>query len=314
MKESNRNFVTGIMALVALTGFATLLLLFGELDRFFRPTWRLEVVCNDTGGLRPGSQAMLNGVPVGSVDSVRVEPAAMPPVRVLVRITDGIDLPVGCSAQTHQPLVGGGSRLNISLPPGYRPGGPVMPKDGTARIEARFEGLEGRFARILDNLNTFFAPVDEGAPGSEESVRTAVRRLNALLDTAQGAFADAREWLGDEQLQADARSAVWKAGTLIDAATSAMNSVSESAQGIRVDARTLVASAQPALDEMTRTLQAVQRLADQAGSGEGTVGQLMSNPDLYNALTDSAVRLKAALAEIELLLRKVRDEGLDVKF
>jgi hypothetical protein len=90
--------------------------------------------------------------------------------------------------------------------------------------------------------------------------------------------------------------------------------VSESAQGIRVDARTLVASAQPALDEMTRTLQAVQRLADQASSGEGTVGQLMSNPDLYNALTDSAVRLKATLAEIELLLKKVRDEGLDVKF
>ena len=40
----------------------------------------------------------------------------------------------------------------------------------------------------------------------------------------------------------------------------------------------------------------------------------MSNPDLYNALTDSAERLKAALAEVELLLRKVRDEGLDVKF
>ena len=138
--------------------------------------------------------------------------------------------------------------------------------------------------------------------------------LGALLDTAQGAFADAREWLGDEQLRADARSAVWKAGTLIDAATAAMNSVSESAQGIRVDARTLVTSAQPALDEMARTLQAVQRLADQAGSGEGTVGQLMSNPDLYNALTDSALRLKAALAEVELLLKKVRDEGLDVKF
>ena len=314
MKESNRNFATGIAALVALAGMATLLLLFGELDRVFRPTWVLEVACNDTGGLRAGSQTMLNGVPIGTVDSVRIDPASMPPVRVTVRVADSIDLPVGCTAQTHQPLVGGGSRLNIALPAGYQPGGAVLPKDGSARIDARFEGLEGRFARILDSLNSFFAPTEEGSPGSEESVRTAIRRLNAMLDTAQGAFADARLWLGDEQMRADARPAIWKAGTLIDAATSALNAVSESAQGIRTDARTLVTSAQPALDEMSRTLAAVQRLADQAATGKGTVGQLMSNPDLYNALTDSAVRLKAALAEVELLLRKVRDEGLDVKF
>ena len=72
MKESNRNFATGIAALVALAGMATLLLLFGELDRVFRPTWVLEVACNDTGGLRAGSQTMLNGVPIGTVDSVRI--------------------------------------------------------------------------------------------------------------------------------------------------------------------------------------------------------------------------------------------------
>jgi hypothetical protein len=35
---------------------------------------------------------------------------------------------------------------------------------------------------------------------------------------------------------------------------------------------------------------------------------------LYNSLNDSAQRLKSTLGEVELLMKKVRAEGLGVKF
>lgn len=49
-------------------------------------------------------------------------------------------------------------------------------------------------------------------------------------------------------------------------------------------------------------------------SGEGTLGQLAKNPDLYNNANDAASRLEKAIAEFQLLLEKYRTEGLKLQF
>ena len=50
-----------------------------------------------------------------------------------------------------------------------------------------------------------------------------------------------------------------------------------------------------------------------ARTGDGTVGRLMKDPALYEGLTDAAKRLDEALAKMNLLLDKIRAEGINVE-
>ncbi|MSR28070.1 MAG: MCE family protein [Phycisphaerales bacterium] len=293
MKESTRNFATGIVSIIAFAGLAFLLLLFGDLDMVSTGTYRIVVEANDAIGLRAGSRVSLAGVPIGEVDGVVVRLDPQQPVRIVASIDNAVDIPAGVAATVATSLLGGTSRLDLVMPPDYAVGGMTLPHDGSAVLIANLEGLEAKFARVL----------------SEK-----LGGMDAAMKAIEAAAKDAQRWLGDEQLLADARSAVWKANTLIEQATNALVAVTESAHAFQSDSKQLLASMQPVFDQLSKTLAQVELLTTDARKGQGTIGQLMSNPDLYNALVDSAKRLKATLAEVEILMQKVRAEGLGVKF
>lgn len=293
MKENTRNFITGIVSIIAFAGLAFLLLLFGDLDALSRRTYAITVEANDSNGLRTGSQVTLVGVPIGEIDRVAIRIDQKLPVKLTAVIDAGVDLPAGVHASVSTSLIGGTARLDLAVPADYKAGGPTLPRDGTALVQANFERIEDKFLRAF---NEKFGGVE------------------AALQSITAAAQEARKWLSDDQLLADAKSAVWKANTLIDQATTTMISFADAAKGIQGDSKSLVASVQPVCDQLSKTLEQIEALTKQATSGTGTVGQLMSNPDLYKALVDSAVRLKATLSEIEALMQKIRAEGLGVEF
>ncbi len=304
MKESTRNFATGIVAIIALTGLAFLLLLFGDLNNSMKSTYLVEIRANQALGLRHGSPVTLVGVPVGTIESVAVlleNPLTNPhPVRVTARIAGSIDLPEGTRATVTNSLIGGTARLDLSIPVGYTTGGPTLARDGNAVVEATFEAMEERVTRLISE--------------KLESFDSASRAITSLAQDVQKLAGEAQRWLGDEQLRADAKSAVWKAQNLIEQAATTMMALTEAARGIQGNANTITISLQPVLDQISTTLAQIETLTKTATDGTGTVGQLMKNPDLYNALLDSAARLKRALGEVELLMQKIRAEGLGVKF
>jgi ABC-type transporter Mla subunit MlaD len=49
-------------------------------------------------------------------------------------------------------------------------------------------------------------------------------------------------------------------------------------------------------------------------SGEGTIGRLLNDPQLYNDMSDAAQRLTLTLRDLQTLVRKVKEEGLELKF
>lgn len=49
-------------------------------------------------------------------------------------------------------------------------------------------------------------------------------------------------------------------------------------------------------------------------SGEGTLGRLLNDPRLYNDMSDAAQRLTLTLRDLQTLVRKVKEEGLELKF
>ena len=293
MKETTRNFVIGIVAILGVAGFAFLLLLFGNLTTSLRQKYDVTVHANQAMGVRLGSQVTLVGVPIGEVKAVTVVIDSENPVQIILNIEGSIDIPAGVEATVSTSLIGGTARLDFSIPVGYTTGGATLPHDGNAIVTAKFEGLEERLSRTLSEK---LAGLD-----------LAMRRIDELGK-------DAQKWLGDEQMLADAKSAVAKANDLIDSTASTVMALTKTANSLQGNANALLASVQPVFDQLSKTLAQVELLTKQAQDGKGTVGQLMSNPDLYNSLNDSAQRLKSTLGEVELLMKKVRAEGLGVNF
>jgi phospholipid/cholesterol/gamma-HCH transport system substrate-binding protein len=324
MKDSTRNFVTGLVSIGAIGVLVVLLLMFGELRWLIQPSYRVTVAANIGAGLRTGSQVMLNGVPIGEVVSVKVRPSEDPPVRVEADINAEIDLPQACEVSSESGLIGGGSRLNFRMPEDPAARTSMAPRDGTWIATATFMTFEDRLASIVSedftelarNLNELVAPLQgrPDDPANEGSIRTSVTRLNRMLASAEAAFDGANTWLNDEQLRTDAKSAVWKASQLIDQASAAMEAVAGAAKGVEGQATTLAADLRPVIERMRQTLENVQAISEKVNAGEGTVGQLVNNPDLYRSLEDAGRRLAATLAEVELLVKKVKDEGLRLEW
>lgn len=334
MNDQGRNFVIGLVTIVALAGMSTLLLQFGELESLLHPTYRVRIEMNAAGSARPGSKVTLNGVQIGTVDTVELVEDLENPVLVRVSLDQRYPIPVGTTARVADALLGSSSTIEMQMPEGRGPEDPILPMDGSAVLVGRWQSLgesitaqlELQMEPILDSLDAFnglasawtgvgervddlLDPELSDRPGS---VVGAVEDLQATLADAEEALTLARTWLGDEQLRADVSAAAWKANRLLESATEATQNVSELADALGEDVDRLTAAAVPVAEEMSLTLERLGTLLRTAESGEGTIGQLMSNPDLYRSLEEAAKRLESTLEQLELFMQKIRDEGLRV--
>lgn len=334
MSEHGRNFMIGLVTIIALAGISILLLQFGELDRLLHPTYPITIQLNAAGTTRSGSGLTLNGVRIGTVDSVELVEDLKHPVLVHASVEKRYPIPVGTTAQVADALIGSGGRVELKMPEPLDPDAPKLPMDGTAVLDGRWESLgttiaaqlEGQMAPLVDSLDSFndlastwtgvgeqvgrmLDPERRDEPGS---VVGAVEDLDATLARAAEALELARAWLGDEQLRADVTAAAWKANRLLESATEATVNVSRLAESVGNDVDRLTDAAVPVAEQMTLTLERLDVVLREASEGEGTLGQLMSNPDLYRSLEEAARRLDRTLEQLELLLQKIRDEGLQL--
>ncbi|MFO0963289.1 MAG: MlaD family protein [Phycisphaerales bacterium] len=280
--ERRRDFAIGLTAIGALGGFAALLMAFGKLQPLLSRPFPVVLEANTASGVRAGSQVTLNGVPVGSVESVAVDPAWTPPVRIRLGLQRDARVPADVSVRLGESLIGGGSTVELLVPAGHDPAAPVLAAaDPPPVVRAHFQTMSERIA--------------------------------AALDSAQRAFAAGESWLSDEQLRADARGAVKRANEMFDEASDTMRIIGNLALSVQGDAGKLAASLQRTADTLAQAMERVDGLVAAVGRGEGTAGKLLRDPALYDNLNDGAQRLKAALDQANLLLKQIREKGLQVQ-
>ncbi len=335
MRDSVRNFLVGVFSIGALVGVSALLMMFGELDRVFKQRYTVTIDLNNGGGIRAGSLVTYNGVPIGQVDSLTLKGDIDHPVRVHALVGTEYSLPGNVSPVIQASLIGGGATLELQSQGATSLAD--LPKDGSAAIKGvhlslaeqisaeldrrtqplidsleSFNRLSAAWTDLGQNLNELVRP---GDPGDETpTIRTAVIKLNETLDHANEAIRLASGWLGDEQIRLDASSAVHKASALLDQASQTVDRYAKLADQFREDSHQVVTRLTPLMDEMSRTLEQVRVLARQAAEGDGTVGLLLNNPDLYNSLNDAAGRLQRTLSLVESLVEKIKAEGLTIEF
>jgi hypothetical protein len=60
-------------------------------------------------------------------------------------------------------------------------------------------------------------------------------------------------------------------------------------------------------------LASVQDITEKLNKGQGTAGQLLNDPRLYQALVDSAKQLSLTVGELRLLVEQWQQEGVGFK-
>lgn len=97
MKQTKLEFLVGIFVLLGLAAVAYLTVQLGAGSLLGGDTYALEARFTSVSGLNAGSNIVVAGVPVGRVESIRVEPSEYTAI-VTFRVMSGLKLPTDSMA------------------------------------------------------------------------------------------------------------------------------------------------------------------------------------------------------------------------
>ena len=319
MNQTGRDFLIGLCTIVACLGLAVLLIRFGELHSPDR--YELTIPTVQASGIKDGSNVTLNGVKVGVV--ISVEPTDDPrwPVSIVAGIDSDRTIPGSAVPYSDSSLLGTGASLLLEVAPSDAMS-PPLPTDGTAILQGPVqsymlstlnEALDDRLDPVLgsfDRLASTYIDVGESllgviGPGDEQvhTIRTTLARINSALELTE-------VWLGDEQLLDDAHDLLGTSIVFVNHGIDLIDNLS--ALTVDVDDQTDVLFDQliPVSSELAQLLATTDRVMQAVESGEGTLGQLVTNQTLYDNLDASIKQLQEAIVSFKLLAEQYREEGL----
>lgn len=342
MDDRSRNVAVGLTTAVALAGLLAMMLLFGYVPGWVEGGYTVRVLLPNAAGLTADSGVALDGINVGRVKSVQFAPEGEQGVVVHTRIRHDVTLPESVRVNVSQPILGGSPSVQFQTPPDA-PVTDDLPTDGSAvvrggpggsgggvasemramlepaiadihRVAEQFEALSLEWAMVGQNVNQLIEPrspeaVDRGEAASNLS--SVIARTDARLAELERVLEGLEAYTEDQELRENIREAAANARrfseSLPDRADVLTANVNTSIDALRSQ---YVAVA----DDLSGVVQSMDRLVTEAREGEGTLGQLVSDPTLYDNLNDTVQRLQGTLDELRLLIEKWEAEGVPVQF
>ena len=319
MNQTARDFLIGLCTIGACIGLAVLLIRFGEIRTVDR--YDLTIPTVQASGIRAGSSVTLNGVKIGVIESV--EPTDDPrwPVTIVAGIDTGRTIPSSATPYSNSSLLGTGASLLLEVAPSESMA-PPLPIDGTAILQGPVQSymlstlnsaLDERLDPVLgsfDRLASTYIEVGESllgviGPGEEQAhtVRTTLARINSALELTE-------LWLGDEQLMTDAHDLLGTSIVFVNHGIDLIDNLSTLTVNLDGQADSLFEQLIPVSSELAQLLTTTERVMQAVETGEGTIGQLVNNRDLYDNLDASIKQLQEAIVSFKLLAEQYREEGL----
>lgn len=336
-----RDFLTGLTALAGLVGLIATLLIAGELTGIAERRYEVTVHVSNANGLSPSSAVTLNGVKIGSVSSAAVrDSAAGSGATLVLRVREDVRIPRAATVAIERSFVGDASleftvpeglsaeQLSDAIPPGgvidagAAPGmlarleGMVKgPLDRLTETAGRVDGLVEEWTNVGRRINEMVEPrtLADVEAGKQPNVRSAIERLD-------GAVADAQVWMKHTDVIGQAKDLITRAGNVFDEVMTTAKTWTGTGKTLDEETKLTAEQIRTLSGEAVTTLRAAENAADnfaqlveRINKGEGTAGQLATNPDLYRSLKDAADRLDRALTEVQLLVEKYKAEGIPLK-
>jgi phospholipid/cholesterol/gamma-HCH transport system substrate-binding protein len=272
----------GVFVLVGLV--ATLTLLFTLTDpSMFRGRYILRAEVTDAGGIRRGDPVQLLGVIIGRVQSFKIAPKG---VEIRLEIEGEYSIPKGSIVELRQNSLLG--TMTADVVPGNGPG--VM-RDGEEIPGRRPEGLFDAMAMVKDKASVVLDSAGRAlSPKTVEGIQSSVTELDQVLKEMRGLTAEQRKELRSltESLRKVADNVAGATGRPeIDRSIARLDTITEQLQ-------TTTAS-------LTRSSGSLETVLGRIERGEGTLGKLSKDDELY-------VRLNKAVTSLGQLAEDVRQQ------
>ena len=279
----------GITVTAALVALFILVFLMQGTSGIFTQRIRLVVYFDNAEGLRAGQPVGFQGLPIGNVESLSVEPSRpAKPIRVVMRINGK-----------------------------YKP---LLRKDDVASVLTA--GLLGESFVDIDGSSAKEGPVKDGdelpsgsAPGIQDVMRSSqgtlqnldvlVRRLNGIVAKVDSGKGTIGELVNDPAL-------VNKANGILNQIQGMLNDVNsgKGTIGMLFSDPTLYHKANDAIDKL-------DRIIDEANSGKGNLGRFLKDESLYNNINQTTAKAKQLMDDVNAgkgtLGKLTKDEELAKK-
>lgn len=262
----------------------------------FRGSYVLETRFDDAGGLVAGNAVRVNGVNVGTVESVLLDTEARQ-ARVLFRIDSDVQIPEGSMASVSGVSALGSVRLSIELGPpsnaSIPPGGfvPSPPdEDLIGQLSERAPMLAVRADSLLRSANATMEEAQTLMRSPSSDLRTTLTSIRSGADALDQLLRGQQDQL--DQLVANTEALTGELNTFFRENSDSLEAT--------------VGQTNRVLDQTERNLRALERtttnmdlLLRRINEGEGTLGLLVNDPGLYLRLDSAATQFNTILDDFQ---------------
>jgi phospholipid/cholesterol/gamma-HCH transport system substrate-binding protein len=248
----------GIFILIGLTITGMLVVYFGRLGEGFASYYNLRVEFSNASGVIRGAEVLLAGAKVGRVTS---EPEILPDmqgVSVELRILDRVRIPVGSEFSIGSSGLLGDKYIQIVLKDD-KPGGQTLEPESTIKGSDIGDGFGG---------------LTEGAGDLIADLRNTVKNINAVVTKLDQSVLSKKEL---DSVSATIKNLQTTSGELAKSSG-------------RFDS--LLKSGQETMDSAKKAADALHELTDQARTGKGMLGTLVSNREMAENLRAFILNLR----------------------
>jgi phospholipid/cholesterol/gamma-HCH transport system substrate-binding protein len=280
--------------LIVVLGITALIMGFSYLksNSLLGKSTTLHAVYDHVGGLQSGTAVSLNGFSVGTIDDIAFLDETGK-LMVSFTITTDLPIPADSKAELYDTSVLGGKGLQIVL---GTPGSAIA-QNGETLTSIVKVGMTDRITELME-------PLEAKVNSAIVETDLLMKNLNQLLDTDSQALL--RETLNNfsetsaslkmitqnvsENLTANEKAL----GTILESTaelTSNLSSVSETLND--ADLQGLIA-------DLNTSVSATKEILEGVKNGEGSVGQIFTNQELYLSLQENLSQLEWLLQDLRL--------------
>lgn len=264
----------------------------------FRGTYDLATTFESVNGLNPGSAVRVNGVRVGAVESVQLDPTGSH-VHVRFHLDEGVRVPEGSYATIAGIAALGSIHVNVHLGPQENP---VIPEEGFLPGEEQHDVLgmvTERGPALADQVEDVLASANEALEGADVLMEGADAHVRPTLLALRQATEALSQTLRAEQ------QSIHQTMSNLEAFSADMSAFSdENADSLAAAVQTLNRS-MTQLDRSLATLEGSTRTLDEilakVNTGEGTLARLINDPSLY-------VRMDSTFGSLQALIDEMRQD------
>lgn len=294
--ESKTEMRVGLFVFAGLLIIAGMILQFGRIEQYFHPTYRIELVFDNIGGLITRGNVLYSGVKVGRVQKILLDPKDQQRVHVIAEINRDVKIRRDARFVIRTAGVLGEQYIHIEPVAGSQ--APFL-RDGeklAGESPVDFGAVADRIQIAMDRVNRSLL-TEETLQALRESIanaRAATDKLNQQV-LGEQALDDYRQTLAGLRAAAEsAKSAAAEVETLAQEAREPLEDTLERFRSIAAKTESAVETAEKILrdneqdfrDAMSSAADATERMQKilaNLQAGEGTLGQLITDKELHES-------------------------------